>query len=97
MLAAQGVPQSQIAAMGFGPAEFLRTAGNPAAKVNMFDLGLYVQDDWRIKRNLSLSEGFGMKRKPAFRIDSISRRAPVLPGPRTGFRKPCSSRRRDLL
>ena len=57
VLAAQGIPQSQIAVLGFGPSEFLLTAGNPQANVNVFDLGFYVQDDWRIKPNLSLSAG----------------------------------------
>jgi hypothetical protein len=57
ILAAQGVPQSQIAALGFGPSEFLLTAGKPLANVLVFDAGLYVQDDWRIKPNLSLSAG----------------------------------------
>ena len=57
LLSAQGVPQSQIAALGFGPSEFLLTAGNPLANVNIFDAGMYLQDDWRIKPNLSLSAG----------------------------------------
>ena len=57
LLAAQGVPQSQIAALGFGPAEFLLTAGAPTGSVNVFDAGVYVQDDWRVRPNLSLSGG----------------------------------------
>lgn len=57
VLAAQGVPQSQIAVLGFGPSEFLLTAGRPRASVNVFDSGLYLQDDWRIRPNLSLSGG----------------------------------------
>jgi hypothetical protein len=57
LLAAQGLPQPEIAAMGFGPSEFLLTAGNPLANVNVFDAGVYVQDDWRVKPNMSLSAG----------------------------------------
>jgi len=57
LLAAQGVSQAQIAALGFGPSEFLLTAGNPLGKVNVFDAGLYVQDDWRVKPNLLISGG----------------------------------------
>jgi hypothetical protein len=57
VLSAQGLPQSQIAALGFGPSEFLLTAGNPLANVQIFDAGLYLQDDWRIKPNLALSAG----------------------------------------
>ena len=57
LLAAQGDSQTEIAALGFGPSEFLLTSGNPLASVNVFDAGIYVQDDWRIKPNLSLSGG----------------------------------------
>ena len=57
MLAAQGVPQAEIATMGFGPSEFLLTSGNPVVNVDMFDAGVYVQDDWRVRPNVSLSAG----------------------------------------
>ena len=57
LLTAQGYSQAEIAALGFGPSEFLLTAGNPLANVNIFDAGIYVQDDWRVKPNLSLSGG----------------------------------------
>ena len=57
LLGAQGVSQAAIAALGFGPSEFLLTAGIPSATVNVFDAGVYLQDDWRIKPNLSLSGG----------------------------------------
>jgi hypothetical protein len=57
LLASQGISQAQIAAMGFGPAEFLMTTGTPLTAVNLVDLGLFVQDDWRLKPNLSLSGG----------------------------------------
>jgi Carboxypeptidase regulatory-like domain len=57
ILAAAGYSQAEIAAQGFGPSEFLITAGNPRAHVNMFDAGLYLQDDWRLKPNISVSGG----------------------------------------
>jgi hypothetical protein len=57
LLASQGISQSEIAAMGFGPAEFLMTTGKPLTGVNLVDLGVFVQDDWRLKPNLSLSGG----------------------------------------
>jgi hypothetical protein len=57
LLAAQGYSQAEIAAMGFGPSEFLLTAGNPLASVHMLDAAAYVQDDWRWKPNLSMSGG----------------------------------------
>jgi hypothetical protein len=43
--------------MGFGPSEFLLTNGRPLTGVNLADLGLFIQGDWRLKPNLSLSGG----------------------------------------
>ncbi len=57
LLMSQGLSQATIAALGFGPSEFLLTTGTPGATVNLFDAGVYIQDDWRIKQNLSLSGG----------------------------------------
>ncbi len=37
--------------------QFTLTAGIPNANVNVFDAGLYVQDDWRVKPNITLSAG----------------------------------------
>ena len=33
------------------------TTGSPNAEVNYYDAGLYVQDDWRVKPNITLSSG----------------------------------------
>jgi len=56
-LAALGVPPPQIAAQGFGPSEFLITAGHPLTGINEVDVSVFVQDDWRVKPNLTLSGG----------------------------------------
>ena len=48
---------SQIRAAGGGPSQFFIVAGQPAIEVNMFDLGLYVQDEWRWKPNFTISSG----------------------------------------
>jgi carboxypeptidase family protein len=39
------------------PIQFTLTAGIPAASANLFDAGLYVQDDWRWRPNVTLSGG----------------------------------------
>ena len=40
-----------------GAQQFTLTAGNPLVKLNYFDLGIYGEDTWRIRPNISLSLG----------------------------------------
>lgn len=54
---ANGLSIAAIRALGGGPSQFSITAGNPFAHVTMYDLGPYVQDDWRLRPNLTLSYG----------------------------------------
>ncbi|HXJ44138.1 MAG TPA: carboxypeptidase regulatory-like domain-containing protein, partial [Bryobacteraceae bacterium] len=56
-LAMHGMSQAQIAGLGFGPSEFLLTSGRPLNGASLFDVGVFVQDDWRVRPNLSLSGG----------------------------------------
>jgi hypothetical protein len=44
-------------ANGGGAYEYLVTTGLPAASVSLFDAGLYMEDDWRVRPNLTLSGG----------------------------------------
>jgi hypothetical protein len=64
-LAVQGLSQAAIAAAGFGPSEFLLTTGQPVTQVNLFDAGVFVQDDWRVKPNLSISGGLRLESQNA--------------------------------
>ena len=41
----------------YGPSKFTITDGNPYTHLNQFDFGPFVQDDWRIRPNLTLSLG----------------------------------------
>lgn len=45
-----GVPEAR-------PSQFTIAAGDPQADVNQFDFGGFVQDDWRIRPNFTLSVG----------------------------------------
>jgi hypothetical protein len=53
----QGKTPAQIRAAGGGASSFSISAGNPFATVSQTDLGVYVQDDWRYRPNLTLSYG----------------------------------------
>ncbi len=39
------------------PEQFSLTTGSPLASANLFDAGLYIQDDWRWKPNVTISSG----------------------------------------
>jgi Carboxypeptidase regulatory-like domain len=40
-----------------GPSQFVITAGNPLASVNLYDVGVYGEDEWRVRSNVSLTLG----------------------------------------
>ncbi len=54
---ANGLPPEQIRALGGEPSQFFIITGEPSISVNMLDLGLYVQDEWRWKPNFTVSAG----------------------------------------
>jgi Carboxypeptidase regulatory-like domain/TonB dependent receptor-like, beta-barrel len=53
----QGLTFQQIQAEGGGPSQFSITGGTPQANVSLVDLGVYGEDDWRMRPNISLSLG----------------------------------------
>ena len=54
---AAGLTFPQIVAMGGGASQYSVTAGSPSAEVTYFDAGLYVQDDFHLRPNMTLSYG----------------------------------------
>jgi len=52
-----GLTPLEIRTIGGGAAQFSISAGNPRASVSQFDVGLYAQDDWRVRPNLTVSYG----------------------------------------
>ena len=54
---ANGLTFPQIAAMGGGASQFSITSGTARAEINYFDAGLYVQDDFHFRPNITISYG----------------------------------------
>lgn len=52
-----GYTGAQIAQLGFGPYQFSLSAGSPTSRVSQADAGVFFNDDWRVRANLTLSAG----------------------------------------
>jgi Carboxypeptidase regulatory-like domain len=52
-----GLNDAQVRALGGGATQFQQGAGTPTISVNQFDIGLYLNDDWRLRPNVTLSLG----------------------------------------
>jgi hypothetical protein len=53
----QGLTLPEIRARGGGPSQFTIIGGDPLASVRQLDVGLWAQDDWRLRPNFTLSAG----------------------------------------
>ncbi|HEV8430911.1 MAG TPA: TonB-dependent receptor [Pyrinomonadaceae bacterium] len=75
---AQGLTGAQIRALGGGASQFRLSSGNPETTVSQWDVGGFVQDDWKLRPNLTLS--LGLRYENQKNIDSNFNF-----GPRVGF------------
>ena len=69
-----GLTDSQIRALGGGANQFSISAGTPTTSINQFDAGLFVNDDWRARSNLTLS--YGLRYEAQTNISDLSAIAP---------------------
>lgn len=54
---AQGLSAAQIRAFGGGASQFSLTSGNPLANVSQADFGVFFEDAWRYRPNLTINYG----------------------------------------
>jgi hypothetical protein len=52
-----GYTASQIRTLGGGPSQFMLNSGVPYAALSEADAGLFIQDDWKLRPNLTLAGG----------------------------------------
>jgi len=54
---ANGLTPAQIRALGGGASQFSITTGTPRVSVNVADLGLFLDDEWKISPSMTLTPG----------------------------------------
>ena len=88
-LQARGVPPEVIRALGGGATQFSISGGDPEASVSQVDVGVFVQDDYRLRSNLNMS--FGLRYETQTNISSNFNFGPRLGvswSPRNASNKP---------
>ncbi|MGA8029008.1 MAG: hypothetical protein WB992_17855, partial [Bryobacteraceae bacterium] len=57
LLAVPGMTSASVTALGYGPSKYAVNSGNPYIGLNQMDFGPFLQDDWRVRPNFTLSLG----------------------------------------
>jgi hypothetical protein len=64
-LAVGGETPAQIAASGYGTTQYNVTTGDPSATVLTGDLGVFAEDEWKIRKNFTLNYGLRIESQSA--------------------------------
>lgn len=70
----EGYTSDEVKKMGYGPSRYTVNTGNPYLGFYQLDFGPFIQDDWRIKPNLTVS--FGLRWESQTNIPDHSDWAP---------------------
>ncbi|HEU0119998.1 MAG TPA: carboxypeptidase regulatory-like domain-containing protein [Bryobacteraceae bacterium] len=70
----QGLTAAQVRALGGGASQFSLSAGNPLASINQTDAGVFFEDSWRYRPNLTVS--YGLRYENQTNISSNNNFAP---------------------
>ncbi len=57
MLQKAGFTPTQVRQLGGGATQFSIDSGNPYSSISQYDVGVFAQDDWRMRPNLTFSYG----------------------------------------
>lgn len=56
-LLASGLSSQAVSQRGYGPSKYTVSAGNPYVSFYQMDFGPFIQDDWKVRPNLTISMG----------------------------------------
>jgi hypothetical protein len=59
----RGLSPLEVRRRGGGASQYNVSTGNPEASVSQIDFGIYAQDDWRLRPNLTVSYGLRYERQ----------------------------------